>query len=111
MPYPAITLHAISRTPVKPWVPQADPETADASDNQPNPQANGEHPEDLTAEQGTNDAGGPCIFCQIDTEADQEDDEEYESTDLILTPPEGADSRSICPPLHASDSKAHQSFV
>lgn len=86
--YPTITLHAISRQPMKPWV-QNDAENTDESDAAPNPEANGEHPEDLTSQQG-----GACIFCQLDFDTQEldMDDEAYESTDLILTPPESDNS-------------------
>lgn len=83
--YPTITLHAISRKPMQPWIPAADSEVSD------NAQPNGEHPEDLSAQP----EGPACIFCQLDmpAEADPEDaEDEYETTDLIITPPEQSNS-------------------
>ena len=66
--YPTITLHAISRTPIRPWT------------------EDGEKAEETTTE--VPEAGGPCIFCQLDESegADEEDEPEYETRDLIVTP-------------------------
>lgn len=90
IPYPAVTLHAISRTPMR----SATGELAD-----------------------TGLAGGPCLYCQLD-EADGEDEtaaadeegEEVNSTrDLIVTPTQASNVETLfealshCASLHPSD--------
>lgn len=63
IPYPLITLHAISRVPLRPF-------TAPSADS------NG------SAESG----GGPCIYCQIDETEGAEDDGEGTTREVIIVP-------------------------
>lgn len=60
IPYPLITLHAISRAPLRSLAAAGEPETAVAG-------------------------GGPCIYCQID-EAEGDDEAEYDTREVIIVP-------------------------
>ena len=62
IPYPHITLHAISRAPLRPLNPDAPA--------------------------GESTGGGPCIYCQVDESEglDPETDEDGQSWELVIVP-------------------------
>ena len=87
IPYPMISLHAISRTPMRPWL-QPGSESANGS-TEASASTNGDSHLET----------GPCIFCQLDEEDDGKDgegegDEDFYATkDFIITPSVTADSK------------------